>query len=96
MTEYKIEITLLIRGTDYDFLSLSDIAMDNQQTPVILTKHGRGKYVFLSVEKYSELVARRDLYQLLEEGLDDIADGHTQEFSAAMKEIRKDIANDRV
>ena len=26
MTEYKIEITLLIRGTDYDFLSLSDIA----------------------------------------------------------------------
>jgi len=70
--------------------------VDNQQTPVILTKHGRGKYVFLSVEKYSELVARRDLYQLLEEGLDDIADGHTQEFSAAMKEIRKDIANDRV
>ena len=67
--------------------------VDNQQTPVILTKHGRGKYVFLSVEEYSELVARRELYQLLDEGLDDIANGRTQEFGAAMKEIRKDIAD---
>jgi len=66
--------------------------VDNQQTPVILTKHGHGKYVFLSLEEYSELVARRELYQLLDEGLDDIANGRTQEFSAAMKEIRKGIA----
>jgi prevent-host-death family protein len=35
--------------------------VDNQKTPVILTKHGRGKYVLLSVEEYSELVARREL-----------------------------------
>ena len=67
--------------------------VDNQQTPVILTKHGRGKYVFLSVEEYSELVARKELYQLLDEGLDEITNGRTQEFSAAMKEVRKDIAN---
>ena len=69
--------------------------VDNQRTPVILTKHGRGKYVFLSVEEYSELVARRELYQLLDEGLDDIANGRTQELSAAMKEVRRDIANGR-
>lgn len=70
--------------------------VDSQQTPVILTKHGRGKYVFLSVEEYGELIARRELYQLLDEGLDDIANGRTQEFGAAMKEIREDIANGRV
>ena len=70
--------------------------VDSQQTPVILTKHGRGKYVFLSVEAYSEFVARRELYKLLDEGLDDIAGGRTQEFSAAMKEIRQDIADDRI
>jgi prevent-host-death family protein len=70
--------------------------VDNRQTPVILTKHGRGKYVFLSVEEYSELVARRDLCQLLDEGLDDIANGRTQEFSAAMKGVRKGIANSGV
>ena len=70
--------------------------VDNQQTPVILTKHGRGKYVFLSVEEYSELVSRRELYHLLDEGLDDIANGCTEEFSAAMKETREDIADGRI
>lgn len=70
--------------------------VDNQQTPVILTKHGRGKYVLLSVEDYSELIARRELYQLLDEGLDDIVNGRTQDFSSAMKEVREDIANGRI
>ena len=70
--------------------------VDSQQTPVILTKHGRGKYVFLSVEEYGGLIARRDLYQLLEEGFNDIAAGRTQEFTAAMKEIREGIANERI
>ena len=70
--------------------------VDSQQTPVILTKHGRGKYVFLSVEEYSELISRKELYRLLDEGLDDVANGRTQEFSAAMKEIREDIVNGRV
>ena len=70
--------------------------VDNQRTPVVLTKHGRGKYVFLSVEEYSELVARRELYQLLDEGLDDIANGRTQEFSTAMKDIRNDAGNGKV
>ena len=55
-------------------------SIDNQQTPVILTKHGRGKYVLLSMVDYSELLARRELYQLLDEGLEDIADGRIQEF----------------
>jgi len=67
--------------------------VNKQQTPVILTKHGRGRYVLLSVEEYSELVAQRDLYQILDEGLDDIANNRTQEFGAAMKEIREEIAN---
>ena len=70
--------------------------VDKQQTPVILTKHGRGRYVLLSVEEYSELVAQRELYQLLDEGLDDIANNRTQEFGAAMKEIREGFANGRV
>ena len=66
--------------------------LDQEQAPVVLTKHGRGKYVLLRVEDYSELIARKELYQLLDEGLDDIAEGRTQEFGAAIKEIRKDIA----
>ena len=49
--------------------------LDQEQAPVVLTKHGRGKYVLLRVEDYSELIARKELYQLLDEGLDDIAEG---------------------
>jgi len=70
--------------------------VDSQQTPVILTKHGRGKYVFLGVDEYGELIARKELYRIPDEGLDDIATGHTQEFGAAMREIREEAANDRV
>ncbi|MCL2671139.1 MAG: type II toxin-antitoxin system Phd/YefM family antitoxin [Clostridiales bacterium] len=70
--------------------------VDTEQVPVVLTKHGRGKYVLLSVEGYRELVARRELYQLLDEGLEDIANGRTQDFGAAMREIREGIANGRV
>jgi len=69
--------------------------VDREQTPVVLTKHGRGRYVLLAVDKYSELVARQELYRLLDEGLDDVANGRTQDFSAAMKEIRKGIADER-
>lgn len=70
--------------------------VDKEQTPVILTKHGRGKYVFLSMEEYGELIAKQELYKLLDEGLDDIKQGRTQDFGMAMKEIREDIAHDRV
>ena len=70
--------------------------IDSQRTPVILTKHGRGRYVFLGLEDYSELASLRELYSLLDEGLDDVRSGRTQEFGEAMKEIREVIRNGRV
>jgi len=70
--------------------------VDNQRTPVIFTKHGRGRYVFLNIEDYSELATLRELYSLLDEGLEDVASGRTQEFSEAMNEIRKVTSHGRV
>jgi len=70
--------------------------VDNQRTPVILTKHGRGRYVFLNIEDFSELTTLGDLYTLLDEGLEDVASGRTQEFSEAMSEIRENISHGRV
>lgn len=35
--------------------------VDEKQAPVVLTKHGRGKYVLLSVEEYDELVTHQNL-----------------------------------
>lgn len=63
--------------------------VDQEHTPVILTKHGRDKYVLLSAESYRELIAEQELCRLLDEGLDDIKQGRTQELSAAMKDLRK-------
>ncbi|MCL2615555.1 MAG: type II toxin-antitoxin system Phd/YefM family antitoxin [Dehalococcoidia bacterium] len=70
--------------------------VDNQQSPVILTKHGRGKYVLLDLDEYRKLVAGRELYHLLEEGIDDVANGSTEEFGKAMKSIREEIAIGRI
>ena len=67
--------------------------VDNQQTPIIFTKYGHGRYVFLSISEYGELVAAKEMYRLLDEGLDDVKNGRTQDFETAMKEIRGDIKN---
>ena len=37
-------------------------------------------------------IEQNELYHLLDEGLDDIANGRTQKFSEAMKEIRESIS----
>jgi len=35
--------------------------VDERQAPVVLTKHGRGRYVLLGVEEYDELITRQNL-----------------------------------
>ena len=62
-------------------------------TTVILANLVCDKNAFLSVDEYTELVARRDLYKLLDEGLNDISVGKTQDFIEAMKEIRREASN---
>ena len=47
----------------------------------------------MNVQSFPQVRPLKELYQLLDEGLDEITDGRTQEFSAAMKEIRKYITN---
>ncbi|MCD8021416.1 MAG: type II toxin-antitoxin system prevent-host-death family antitoxin [Lachnospiraceae bacterium] len=56
--------------------------------PVFITKNGQGDLAVMSVETYEQLAGRLELYDLLQEGLDDVAVGRTQPFSEAMTEIR--------
>ncbi|MCD7956326.1 MAG: type II toxin-antitoxin system prevent-host-death family antitoxin [Lachnospiraceae bacterium] len=56
--------------------------------PVFITKNGQGDLAVMSVETYEALAGRLELYNLLQEGLDDVAAGRTQSFSEAMAEIR--------
>lgn len=70
--------------------------VDSEKTPVILTRHGHGKYVFMSIDEYSELLARYDLYEHLQEGLNDVAAGRMQPYEAFAAELRKDIADGKL
>ena len=72
-----------------------DREVTEAHSPVILTKNGYGHMVVMSYQEYGKLMARQELYRLLDEGLDDIENGRTQDFHEAMREIREDIAHGR-
>ena len=56
--------------------------------PVFITKNGKGDLAVMSIESYEALIGRIELYDLVREGLDDVADGNTRPFVDAMADIR--------
>ena len=65
--------------------------VDMEKSPVIFTRHGYGKYIFMSLAEYNIMVSRYALYDHLQEGLDDIASGRTAPFGAFMDDLRKEL-----
>ena len=58
--------------------------------PVFITKNGKGDLAVMSIEAYEQLVGRFELYGLLHEGMEDMAEGgRTRPFSEAMADIRR-------
>jgi prevent-host-death family protein len=43
--------------------------------PIFITKNGAGDLAVMSIETYEEITGKRKLYNLLEEGLNDIKNG---------------------
>lgn len=56
--------------------------------PVFITKNGKGDLAVMSIETYEELAGRFELYSKLQEGLDDVAAGHTIPLDEAMAELK--------
>ncbi len=56
--------------------------------PVFITKNGKGDLAVMSIEKYEDLAGRLELYGLLQDGLDDVAEGRTRPLSEAMTKFR--------
>ncbi len=56
--------------------------------PVFITKNGKGDLAVMSIEAYEEMNSRFQLYGLIKEGLDDVAESNTRPFSEAMSSIR--------
>jgi len=71
-------------------------AIDTEKRPVILTKHGRGKYVLLSVDEYNKITAISELYQAIDEGVSDIEAGRVSDFRDFAKQLREDIKHGKV
>jgi prevent-host-death family protein len=44
--------------------------------PVFITKNGTGDLAVMSIETYEDLIGKRRLYNLLEEGINDIKNGN--------------------
>ena len=56
--------------------------------PVFITKNGKGDLAVMSVEAYEALMGRYELYNLIQEGLEDVNAGRTRAFSDAMSDIK--------
>jgi len=44
--------------------------------PVFITKNGEGDLAVMSIETYEEISGKRELYKLLEDGINDIKNGN--------------------
>ena len=71
-------------------------SIDTENRPVILTKHGRGKYILLSIEEYNRIVASSELYKAIDEGVADVESGRISDFREFAKQLREDVKNGRI
>jgi len=71
-------------------------SIDTENRPVILTKHGRGRYILLSIEDYNRITALNILYEAIDEGLADIEAGRVSDFRGFAQELREDMKNGNI
>ena len=92
-------------GTMPDVRPVSDLrqnmaeimeSIDTEKRPVILTKHGRGKYIILSIEEYNRIVASGELYKAIDDGVADIEAGNVSDFREFAEQLREEMKNERI
>ena len=55
--------------------------------PVFITKNGEGDLAVMSIETYEDLIGKRKLYNLLEDGINDIKNGNVLTEEEMDKEL---------
>ena len=71
-------------------------SIDTENRPVILTKHGRGRYILLSLDDYNHLTALNVLYEAIDEGIADIDAGRVSDFRDFANELREEMNNESI
>ena len=68
-------------------------SIDIEKCTVVLTKHGRGKYILLSIEDYNRIIAIGELYKAIDDGLADVEAGRVTDFREFASKLREDMEN---
>lgn len=59
--------------------------------PVYITKNGQGDLAVMSIETFERLAGKMELYKLLQEGMDDVAQKRVLSVDEAFKQVRASI-----
>ena len=59
--------------------------------PVFITKNGTGDLAVMSIETYELLAGKIELYNLIEQGLDQVKNGKIKPMKNTIKSIREKI-----
>ena len=59
----------------------------NYREPIFLTNNGQGELAVMSIATYEEIIGKQKLYNLLEEGMQDIKNGHVLSEEEMDKEL---------
>lgn len=62
--------------------------------PVYITKNGHGDLAVMSIETYERLVGKFELYKLLDEGMDAIAEKKVRPFRTVLADIQEELNNE--
>jgi len=61
--------------------------------PVFITKNGQGDLAVMSIEAFESLMGKLELYQLLDEGRNDVLAGRIQPWGDVINEIKDGIVH---
>ena len=70
-----------------EYLQISSLARETGE-PIFITNKGQADGVYMSIEAYEALAGRLELYGLIQEGLEDAAEGKARPLTDAMADIR--------
>ncbi|GHV65169.1 prevent-host-death protein [Spirochaetia bacterium] len=64
--------------------------------PIFITKNGEGDLAVMSIETYETISGKNELYQLIQEGIDDIKNGRTLTEEEIIKNMDNALAKKNV
>ena len=73
-----------------NYSEISDLCHEYAE-PVFITKNGTGDLAVMSIETYELLAGKLELYNLIDQGVDQIKKGKVKPMRKAIKSIREKI-----